>query len=616
MARMGLRLTELLVVASAGCGRIGFAPGAGDDADDTDDGPPTVFTKVTLPAGGSSTDVAVSAANPDVVYGIASGRVFRSPDRGASWVDCNFVGWAEELQPSPTNENVVYVIDVGDGLFTSTDCATWSPLADFAETTALLVLDDDDILVGAQGIVRYRNGVATPIPSPFDGAYIEAFATNGTTLLVTTYGRGIGRSTDGGTTFVPANTGLPPTIEAQGVVFPDPQAPALALVQTYLGTYHSVDEGQSWTTSAGGGDGRGPIAASPVDPSFVVASIWYGARRSTDGGISFDAGNIRSASMESSYLHDLAFAPNGRLYTASGRGFFTADDTVPTWTPANSGLDAWSILDLDRDPVQGTLFAATSAGVLRSEDDGATWSPHSAGMETFDSQLTFVHAIRDQAGAVFAGGGSRLWFSGDYGDTFGADGTVDADDSDGWVANVMTTSASAGWIGTGTRLWHTEDEGESWAQHQIAGDQRFVHDVAITQTAGVWVATRTGLFRTLDGGDSFEPLPIVEASTEAYALLDDAGTIATGTADGVHVWTGASWSPAGLAGREIYDLELHADSWIAAADDGVYWSNDRGATWTELVGLREKQAFTLLVDPQGTLFVGTRGYGMFRTQLP
>src|SRR5690606_32018711 len=128
--------------------------------------------------------------------------------------------------------------------------------------------------------------------------------------------------------------------------------------------------------------------------------------------------------------------------------------------------------------------------------------------------------------------------------------------------------------------------------------------------------------RTVDGGYTWQSLGVAQTAISALAvdpanpLVLYAGTLGQGvyrTADG-----GISWGPAGLDGRQVFDLVAgdHPDAatgqaLFAATSAGVFYSTDAGATWTAFnTGLSVVDVRALALTG-GNLLAGTWGDGVF-----
>jgi hypothetical protein len=147
---------------------------------------------------------------------------------------------------------------------------------------------------------------------------ITAFATDprdGDTVYAASNNEGVLKTTDGGTSWTPANVGLP------RFNFLGESSPTGAFIFTL------------------------PLVIDAHDPdTLYVGTLGFGSCCIDEVGIGGDA--------------------------------FTSHDGGATWSPSTSGLTALNVLALVSDPtVAGTVYAGTTNGVFRSQDSGATWSP-------------------------------------------------------------------------------------------------------------------------------------------------------------------------------------------------------------------------------------------------
>ena len=68
------------------------------------------------------------------------------------------------------------------------------------------------------------------------------------------------------------------------------------------------------------------------------------------------------------------------LFVATGRGVFKSSDQGRQWTPINRGLTELSVQVLVYSGA-GSLYAGTSGGIFRSDDDGNNWVGISSGLQ-------------------------------------------------------------------------------------------------------------------------------------------------------------------------------------------------------------------------------------------
>jgi photosystem II stability/assembly factor-like uncharacterized protein len=148
---------------------------------------------------------------------------------------------------------------------------------------------------------------------------------------------GVFKSTDGGTTWSSANTGLA-KIDIRALAI-DPETPAVIYAGVYDGgVFKTTDGGASWSVeNAGLSDTR--ILALAIDPT-APATIYAGAEtggifKSTDGGESWLPTGLTKGE-----IRVLAVDPNGSnaLYAGATSGLIRSTDGGATWVPINKAM--------------------------------------------------------------------------------------------------------------------------------------------------------------------------------------------------------------------------------------------------------------------------------------
>ncbi len=173
----------------------------------------------------------IDPQHPTVLYGgVFNEGFFKSVDGGVNWtmigVQPGVTSWHIEVSAlvlDPTNPAILYAGDLGGGVLKSTDAGTtW---------VSILWAGDNQPVEDARDLRIYSiNAIAVTPTQP-------------TTLYVSTLGRGVLKSTDGGTSWQEMNHGLGLYVYA---VVINPTAPAVLAAATYDDVFLSTDGGEHW----------------------------------------------------------------------------------------------------------------------------------------------------------------------------------------------------------------------------------------------------------------------------------------------------------------------------------------------------------------------------------
>ena len=205
-------------------------------------------------------------------------------------------------------------------------------------------------------------------------------ASNPETVYVGTSGRGAYKSTDGGTSWTAASSGLPANTTVNAFAI-DPSNPETVYAGTDARTFKSTDGGTSWTEVNSGLPAITTVidlAMDPSNPETVYAGTDEGVFKSTDGGASWTAAN--SGLPDFTTVFALAINPSSpqTVYTGTFvEGAFKSTDGGASWTEVNTGLPArTSVNAFAMDPnTPPTLYAGTSDGVYKIGPSGSTQPP-------------------------------------------------------------------------------------------------------------------------------------------------------------------------------------------------------------------------------------------------
>lgn len=297
---------------------------------------------------------------------------------GSSLVYSTYLGGQDE-----TFTTGVAVDTAGDAYVTGSTAA-----ADFPTKNALQPAP-------GSGAVAYSNDGGASFAAPAGGLTGEVRTlapspSTPTTIYAGTALNGAYRSTDGGTTWTPIDSGVTPQFDNALAV--DPNTATTVYLATSAGLFKSTDGGATWSESDSGmGDGMDvtAVAVDPVTPSTLYAgTAGSGAFTSTDGGATWAAvGN----GLTGKYVSSIAVAPVvgggppvvlATTYDTASGVINRSTDGGATWIAVAKGAFALAV-----DPSNpSTMYAAGESNLLKSADGGATWttvSTPNAGGDTF-----------------------------------------------------------------------------------------------------------------------------------------------------------------------------------------------------------------------------------------
>lgn len=295
-----------------------------------------------------------------------------------------------------------------------------------------------DAVIGTTSGVWHRDQSGNLTSLGLDGERIWAIHAwredDATTILAGSYGNGIYRSTDGGTTWAQANEGL--TATALRTIQPDPAGDGSILCGCEPGrAFRSTDGGQSWSEMAAIKDlpsveewylPYSPRAGAlrnfyspPGQPQRLLASVEVGGLLgSTDGGETWELLEIQP----DDDVHYVTGHPDRAdlLFTALGwasldrnrshndepkiGGVARSADGGATWTKLFSDYTRAVIVP----PTHTDLLLAAPAGrvgalgrISVSSDMGDSWQDASGGLESpMEDMVEIFHAAPD--GTIWA----------------------------------------------------------------------------------------------------------------------------------------------------------------------------------------------------------------------
>ncbi len=319
-----------------------------------------------------------------------------------------------------------------------------------------------------------------------------------------------------------------------------------------------------------------------------------------------------------------------RLFTRTEDGLFRSIDKGKSWTSIADGIpDSYmnAIACIPDEEGEITLLAgARGPGVFRSTNDGNDWSISNTGLTNTRIQTLFVipSPDEDESSALLAGTkNSGIFLSNDYGESWTAinEGLIYPEaeyfavcpDEDGNQDFFAATSSGLFVSKNLGSRWFTASKihifssfvgvGHSKSHEPYLYAGAYMHAMLVSKDHGSsWDTINDGItdyqFR------AFGEIPGEDGSSIIFVGTSE-GAIYRSSDDGKH-WANvaAETQIGGLCAFVTVNADSGKQYLFAAASSGVFFSTDRGASWTN-AGLPQKYviALTVCYDKSGNAFL-------------
>jgi len=541
--------------------------------------------------------ILIDPSNPNIVYAGTNQGVYRSTDGGETWEPRNGgLGGYGDLVVSgiarhPTNPDILIIATWGYGLFRSTDAGrNWArltdPLATGTQATAALPPDLPEVRAGGYSyswgmpempeavpgkpFTPGPNGLLHPrsvessvdlqgLPRNLSWTPVRRVVINpgnaSEIYACIDAGKGLYKSTDGGSTWSRVNLGPPAgviTASARTYVF----APSNSNIRYASfgswdasgGFYRTTNGGSSWTEVGGSTITRTVIAVAihPTNPNIVLAGTSGGGLyRSTDGGNSW---TLVSSGLADSIFFSVAFAPsNPNIAYAGGYDWvYISTNGGETWSNADSSFPTWYVEGLAIHPTNPNVVLVGAnefpwGGVYKRTSSGASFALKASGMND-----TFVLRVEQDP-------------------------------------NNPSVLYAATW---GGGAFISTNSGSTWS---LLGGVPYIYDIEATRGP---------------------TCTIIYAAT----FYSDWGVLKR-YMDGSSPWVVVSWGYDSDISFDIESLDGFSTNLLAATAWGVQYSTNGGQSWTTANGLNYGVVLKLAVSPTSSsnVLAATYGGGVWRS---
>ncbi|RPI67831.1 MAG: hypothetical protein EHM43_06535 [Ignavibacteriae bacterium] len=247
--------------------------------------------------------------------------------------------------------------------------------------------------------------------------------------------------------------------------------------------------------------------------------------------------------------------------------------------------------------IRGMMFIVNDRSLYRSSNAGLTWSV------VIDDLQSSVIAIGDRL--VFVRN-NLLQYSDDLGEHWNATNTPSAFGTSPRL-NSFSMVRDTAYVVNGNNIMMSADFGRTWTVYRTVmenlGDIAFHVPYGLTTTSSRLVRSTSDGFRSY----ALDTIGLMTRHPHRMSCLTDSvALIATDQGVWGKRWTETRWRPMnrGLTGVQVNAMQEFAGQLIAATQQGLYRSGDKGATWTHVEPERFYQPLTCLWEWRDTMFTG------------
>ncbi|HMK28097.1 MAG TPA: YCF48-related protein [Terriglobales bacterium] len=413
--------------------------------------------------------------------------------------------------------------------------------------------------------------------------------------------------------------------------------------------YVSDDGGHNWSRFAHLGGGfdyvLDSIVISPADSRLMYVAGWSIERNSGELFRSRDGGKTWTSlpGMQGKSIRSLTISESNPDVLVAGtlENVFRSDNGGDSWkriSPENHP-DIKTIQSVAIDPKNpDVIYAGTWHLAWKTRDGGANWHQINRGMID-DSDVFSIIVDKHRPSLVYASACSGIYRSEAEGEQFQKIQGIPFSARRTRVLKQDPSDPSIVYAGTTEGLYKTVDAGKSWKR--VSSANLVINDVMVNPTNSnvVLLATdRMGVLYSTNGGVTFTPSNHGFTHRQVNSILvdnrnpslvyagllndKDSGGVFTSQDEGAH-WTQMS---AGLGGHDVFvirqdskgnlfaatngglfrysekshiwmkapvvhgnlrvsDVSVEGKHWFAATSEGLFRSQNSGATWSLQIGV-------------------------------
>jgi photosystem II stability/assembly factor-like uncharacterized protein len=454
------------------------------------------------PSNENSLYVKSMAVKDSYIFACAQG-VYRSSDNGATWT--KVIPINALFSATCVSGNKVFASEYNYTLVSTNNGVNWSYVNDLEGSAGFSFYCNGNFIYAGGVSEIYRSTdqgnsfVQIPINFGFSIVNIYSITSIGSTLFAATSYNGVYKSSDNGSTWASANTGMGPkdtrTLAVTG-------SSSLIAGAHYAGVFRSTNQGSSWIRSMSGFPAGSSVSGLFASGSTVLAGTYDGLFRSTDNGLTWDKITSINDTVNYSHIRGICIK-GGTIFIGTIFHFhstvYKSTDNGVTWERSGNGFPS-NLSFINSLIVSGSnILAATSEGVYYSSNNGDNWIHANAPNQ-------YLLSIAKGGGYVYAPYGNlgSIYRSVDNGENWSL---VVHTGIDYTAIGARDNFACVGSFFTGAQV--TSNFGISWSGVSgISGTTSVLSVFYVTNSDITLAAVYPGpyyIYRSSDNGLSFSP---------------------------------------------------------------------------------------------------------------
>ncbi|HEY3876350.1 MAG TPA: T9SS type A sorting domain-containing protein, partial [Candidatus Kapabacteria bacterium] len=563
---------------------------------------------------------------------VLADNLYRSNDDGATW---QILPQTPMAFSTLANGNLIGIFNRSVQI-SSDRGTTWNPILQFDTTTVQVVNGTNTLIAAATGTRDGDIFVRTPAPlflrSSDQGLHWDTLPVPGSeykiqsfyTSSLFAFGDGNGyRSTDRGGSWSKLINGFGGGNHLVG----GPNAKMFSSDNNGRNSFWSIDDGRTWAPALNGG-----LFAGFTKDGFVTSNGWDLERCDSNGKLqsTFNSGLVMPYWLLGALLDRFEYNPNGEVWMSVAQLLFKTSPTSGMFHQIVLPNGATRYLEVS---ASGSIIASAgfpTANSINIDGYGSSllFSSSNAGSSWFGingSDNVLPLAVDSSGLLIGAGSGvSQNYGSGDV--------LTSSDNGVTWsplgyaltytpITSIVVDPTGIIYMGCGEGVFRSTDKGGTWDQLNSGITNFGIQSLAVSATGEVFAGTSTTLYHSIDNALDWEPLPFTPPDTSGiFALtINTAGDLLAAVHDTGIFWShdkGTTWSPigTGLTGKVNAMLSTPSGHVFAGTTAGAFSLPAGSSTWTNASsGLGSESILSITRDRNGTVYLGTDGAGVFRS---